>query len=74
MPDSKPLNPDNFSKYIYFYLQKKQQISKKQYIVTLLSKEMEYMTLTEAFSKKVIYLKNFMKKFKCFKFGLFFFH
>lgn len=53
MPDSKPLNPDNFSKYIYFYLQKKQQISKKQYIVTLLSKEMEYMTLTEA-SKKVI--------------------
>lgn len=73
MPDSESLNPDNFSKYIYFYLQKKQWISKKQYMVTLLSKEMEYMTLTEA-SKKVIYLKNFMKKFKCFKFGLFFFH
>lgn len=73
MPDSESLNPDNFSKYIYFYLQKKQWISKKQYMVILLSKEMEYMTLTEA-SKKVIYLKNFMKKFKCFKFGLFFFH
>lgn len=73
MPDSESLNPDNFSKYIYFYLQKKQWISKKQYMVILLSKEMEYITLTEA-SKKVIYLKNFMKKFKCFKFGLFFFH
>lgn len=73
MPDSESLNPDNFSKYIFFYLQKKQWISKKQYMVILLSKEMEYMTLTEA-SKKVIYLKNFMKKFKCFKFGLFFFH
>lgn len=29
MPDSESLNPDNFSKYIYFYLQKKQWISKK---------------------------------------------